>query len=186
VREQWGEDADAVLAHYPWPRQADRFTAAYLLAAILTDSGTLGGDVRQGIGGCATRSLAKDISRYVPTWAYEWFPRRDAVAWYHVPGYRWGAAHATELPYLFPDRNGGANASEFTAADRRLARELKGSWGAFVRTADPNIRALPQWPRYGSSASWLRLRSGGDSTVITDARYVAAHRCGFWDALRAS
>lgn len=45
---QWGADADAVLAHYPWPATADRFTAAYLMGAILTDSGTLAG------GGSAT------------------------------------------------------------------------------------------------------------------------------------
>jgi carboxylesterase type B len=185
VRERWGDDAEAVLARYPWPSDANRFTAAYLLGAILTDSGTLAGGVNEGIGGCGNRSLTRDISRYVPTWAYEWFPRREAVAWFHVPGYEWGAAHATELPYLFPDRNAGANASEFETPDLQLARELKDSWGAFVRTGNPNTPALPEWPRYDQSRSWMSFRSGGNSVVISDAEYVAEHRCDFWDTLAA-
>jgi carboxylesterase type B len=41
VRDNFGPDADAVLAHYPWPATSDRWTGACLEAAILTDSGSL-------------------------------------------------------------------------------------------------------------------------------------------------
>jgi len=48
VTSSFGASAPAVLAHYPWPATSDRFTAAYLVGAIMTDSGAVG-----GIGGCS-------------------------------------------------------------------------------------------------------------------------------------
>jgi para-nitrobenzyl esterase len=45
--EEWVEAvfnvrAGEILARYPWPADADRFTAAHLVGAIQTDSGLLG------------------------------------------------------------------------------------------------------------------------------------------------
>jgi hypothetical protein len=70
VRDVFGADADGVLARYPWPAQSDRFTAAYLAAAIFTDAG-----LGFGIGGCPNRLLTRDFARFVPTWAYEFAHR---------------------------------------------------------------------------------------------------------------
>lgn len=56
VRDNFGPDADAVLAHYPWPATSDRFTGAYLEAQ--TPAPTV------GRGDC-TRSR---VSKPAPTW----------------------------------------------------------------------------------------------------------------------
>ncbi|WP_445519901.1 hypothetical protein [Streptomyces sp. NEAU-174] len=52
VQKLAGARADEVLARYPWPDTSDRYTAAYLVGGIMTDSGSVA-----GIGGCGLRSM---------------------------------------------------------------------------------------------------------------------------------
>jgi carboxylesterase type B len=158
---------EPVLARYPWPATADRFTAAYLIGAIMTDAGLLA-----RIGGCPQRALARDLARWTRTWSYE-FAHRTGPGLTPIPGYVWGAGHAAELAYLFPSfDNGTPIAPTFDAAERRLAAEMKHAWGAFVQ------RGSPGWSPHGIQS----LRAGGQSRLISDARLAAAHQCGFWDA----
>ena len=178
VRDSFGATADPVLARYPWPADADRFTAAYLIGAIMTDSGLVA-----GIGGCANRRLTRDLARWTPTWAYE-FAHRTGPGLTPIPGYVWGAGHAAELAYLFPSfDNGTPIAPTFDAAERRLARDMKRSWGAFTLRGTPNGPGLAHWPRYDRTGPVLSLRAGGQSRPISDVRFVAEHQCAFWDSL---
>ena len=169
VRGNAGDLADAILAHYPWPANADEFTAAYLIGAIFTDSG-----YAAGIGGCANCSLTTDFAKWTRTWSYE-FAHRTGPGLTPIPGYVWGAGHAAELAYLFPSfDNGTPIAPTFDASERRLALDMKHAWGSFV------LRGSPGWPRFPLTES---LRAGGQSRPITDARLAAEHQCGFWDSL---
>ena len=59
----------------PRPASSDRWTGAYLEAAILTDSGSLA-----GIGGCGGRFLTNAIADYVPTFSYQ-FDHRTSGVW---------------------------------------------------------------------------------------------------------
>jgi carboxylesterase type B len=184
VRDNFGPDADAILAHYPWPATSDRFTGAYLEAAILTDSGSLA-----GIGGCAGRFLTNAIAGYVPTFSYQ-FDHRTGPGLTPIPGYVWGAGHAAELAYMWPSfDNGTPIAPTFNAAERRLAHDMVAWWGNFVRTGSPGTVDGTAWPRLvaslGPRARLLSLRAGGRSTPITDARLSAQHQCDFWDSLFA-
>lgn len=185
----FGSDADAVLARYPWPTNADEFTPAYLFAAILTDSSTLAGGIDQGIGACANRLLAQDLASYVPTYAYE-FAHRAGPNWFDVlepkDGYVGGAGHAVEMAYLFPERLNGLDAAQFDAAEQQLADELVQYWGSFVKSGDPQAEGQTPWPRYDNQRSMLSLQAGGHSAVITDATYVAEHHCDLWNDLAAT
>jgi carboxylesterase type B len=177
VRDNLGARADAVLARYPWPANADRFTAAYLIGAIMTDSGFVA-----GIGGCATRRLTRDFARWTRTWAYE-FAHRTGPGLTPIPGYVWGAGHAAELAYLFPSfDNGTPIAPTFDPAERRLARDMKRYWGAFTLRGTPNARGLARWPSYNDTGEVMSLRAGGRSRPISHAQFVAEHQCAFWDA----
>src|SRR5690242_10943005 len=136
--------------------------AAYLIGAIMTDSGLLA-----GIGGCANRALTADLARWTRTYAYE-FAHRTGPGLTPIPGYVWGAGHAAELAYLFPSfDNGTPIAPTFDRDERRLAQDMKRAWGAFVRSGSPG------WPPYGVES----LRAGGRSRLITDAEYAAEHQC---------
>jgi para-nitrobenzyl esterase len=168
VRTTFGARADAVLARYAWPAHSDRFTAAYLSGAIITDAGLM-----IDIGGCANRQLTQDFARYVPTWAYE-FDHRTGPGLTPIPGYVWGAGHAIELAYLFPSfDNGTPIAPTFNAGERALAAQMKASWGRFVRGVSP-------WMPYNASRVTLSLRAGHHSVLVPDSTVRAEHQCGFW------
>ena len=169
VRGTFGTAADAVLAQYPWPADADRFTAAYLAGAIFTDSGLL-----TGIGGCGTRALSAELARWTRTYTYE-FAHRTGPGLTPIPGYVWGAGHAAELAYLWPSfDNGTPIAPLFTPAERLLARQMVQYWGGFVR------HGRAAWPAYHPGGPILSLRAGNRSTLIGDATWAAEHRCAFW------
>ncbi|MFF5144828.1 carboxylesterase/lipase family protein [Streptomyces sp. NPDC013157] len=177
-----GDRADEVLARYPWPESSGTYTAAYLVGAIMTDSGMIG-----GIGGCGQRSLVRTFERYTPTYSYE-FDHRTGPGLTQIPGYVWGAGHAAELAYIWPSfDNGTPIAPLFDAGERRLAREMTQYWGAFTRTGRPHVARQSAWPAYHSGKGLtLSLRAGGRSVLIDDAQVSAEHRCSFWDTMAVS
>jgi para-nitrobenzyl esterase len=181
VRQVFGANADAVLARYPWPDPADRFSAAYQVGAIMTDYGLVA-----GIGGCPNRALSRAFAQHTPTWAYEFDHRAGPGPGPEPAGYEWGAGHAAELPYLYPSfGNGVPSASTFDVDEQRLADEVKRSWGAFASSGSPQGPGLPDWSRYDADGRTLALRAGGRSELITDAQLAAEHQCDFWDTLPA-
>jgi carboxylesterase type B len=180
VRDAFAGDADAVLARYPWPADADEFTGAYLSGAIVTDAG-----LAFGIGGCANRALTRDLAAHVPTWAYE-FAARTGPGVQPIPGYEWGAGHAAELAYLFPSfDNGVPIAPTFDAGEQQLAAEMKQYWGAFVRQGDPGVPGQADWPSYDAEQVVLSLQPAGRSAAVPDAAVAEEHQCAFWDPLTA-
>jgi para-nitrobenzyl esterase len=174
----FGPDADAILARYPWPADADEFTALYLFAAVITDAGAIA-----GIGGCPTLDLIHAFARHTRTYAYE-FANRTGPGLVPVHGYVWGAGHAIELAYLFPSFNNGPSiTAQFDAGDRRLAIEMKRYWGAFVRNGSPQVNAQQRWPAYDITGAILSLRPGSRSALIRDSIFRKEHQCSFWDSL---
>jgi para-nitrobenzyl esterase len=66
-------------------------------------------------------------------------------------GGRLGATHALELPFVwnrldlpFPQ----ALLGDGVIAAQELATAMSRTWGAFIKTGDPNGAGLPAWPRY--------------------------------------
>jgi para-nitrobenzyl esterase len=188
VANVFGANAGAVIAHYPWPRDANQLTPAYLTAAITTDAGIIGSDnppIEAGIGGCGTQALIKDIARHSRTYAYEWAPQ-SGPGIVTSPGYSDGAGHASELAYLWPnfEQNGVRLSSLFGPGQRQLSDQIVHYWGAFVKTGSPGVPGQPSWPPYtADSAVLLSLRTNGQSTLVNDATISTEHRCSFWNKL---
>jgi carboxylesterase type B len=181
VQQTFASNASAVLARYPWPATSDRFTAAYLTGAIITDAGLI-----RGIGGCSNRLLTQAFASYTHTYAYE-FDHRTGPGLTPIPGYVWGAGHAIELAYLFPSFNNGTPiAATFNPAERELAREMKRYWGAFVIRGNPRVEGQSAWPRYDTTHRVLSLRADHNSTPISDLELSAEHQCSFWDPILAA
>jgi para-nitrobenzyl esterase len=92
IHETFGEKADKVLAQYPWSKNADQYTGAYLAGAVATDSGWA-----FGIGGCTALKLTQDLAKYTPVYAYEFGHRTGPGLTREHGTYEWGAGHAAEL-----------------------------------------------------------------------------------------
>jgi para-nitrobenzyl esterase len=70
-------------------------------------------------------------------------------------------AHSAELPYEFDAPPAGAARADWPP--------VQDYWANFIRTGDPNGAGLPQWPRLGADASYLRIMPGG-IVVANDQR----------------
>jgi len=60
---------------------------------------------------------------------------------------RYGAAHGSEIPYVF-DNLSGRNGAAVAPKDQEVARMMNTYWANFAKTGDPNGKGLPQWPVY--------------------------------------
>ncbi|MFG1959478.1 carboxylesterase/lipase family protein [Nonomuraea sp. NPDC049028] len=179
VRSLYGGNADAILRRYPWPATPDRFTGAYLAAAIFTDSGFIA-----GLGGCPTLKFIKDLSAYTRVFAYRFDHRTGPGLTPEPVGYEWGAGHAAELAYLWPSfDNGTPIAPTFDAAERRLAADMVHYWGSFTRLARPQAPYASPWPDYNRTSRVMSLRAGGRSVMVPATEMATEHNCDLWDAL---
>ncbi|UVS79170.1 carboxylesterase/lipase family protein [Actinokineospora sp. UTMC 2448] len=148
------------LADYPNPAAA--------LAAAATDA----------TFACPALELDGWLSRWVPTYAYE-FADREAPQLYLPPvSFPYGASHASELQYLFGIGN-AAFPARLTAEQERLAATMRGHWTAFATTGRPASAAV--WPAY--TAARPHMLSYAPPTPGRVADFPAAHRCGFWSAV---
>lgn len=71
----------------------------------------------------------------------------------HLPPYPqgspfvgWGAAHWSELPYVFDHLS--QSQWTWTDTDRALANTMATYWTNFARSGDPNVAGLPVWPNF--------------------------------------
>jgi para-nitrobenzyl esterase len=159
AEQQFGPDADQVLALYPTATDSD---AGAVAAQVQGDLLFLQG----------ARSVLRAVSHVNPrTFRYQ-FTRVNAI------GRRigWGSFHGSEVPYVFgtlPDSLYGTDSgplADFSVAtdsyveqDRELSAAMSSAWVRFAKTGNPNGRGLPAWPAFASGRD--RYLEFGDRIV---------------------
>jgi para-nitrobenzyl esterase len=89
-----------------------------------------------------------------------------------------GAAHASDLPYLF-DLLGKSHLR--AGSQQSLGTTMIGYWTSFARTGTPSAAGEPAWPQLtGNSGPTLQLNPRGITTVDV----AAEHHCGFWQTIK--
>ncbi|MBA8825078.1 para-nitrobenzyl esterase [Saccharopolyspora lacisalsi] len=164
VRERYPKRAAEILARYP---AAEYPSPRIALATAATD----------GIGPLST---CRHLEAYrlfagsgVPTYAYQ-FADRDAPSPVDVPDFDEGAAHTTELEYLFP----GPLGAEPTPPQQRLSESMMSYWTSFARRGRPSAPRAPEWPRFHTSDDVLSLAPGPGGVHTTN---VASNSdCAYW------
>jgi para-nitrobenzyl esterase len=156
----------AVQAQYPISSYPSVILA---LSAIGTDA----------VFACPARTASQSLSKYVPTFAYEFNDPNAPQLFVPPASFPYGAYHGAEVQYLFnlPDQQ---NAPALNAGQQSLADAMVRYWTTFARAADPNGAGASQWPRYTEASDlFLSLRP---PTPAAETGFAADHKCAFWDA----
>src|SRR5437764_1682918 len=140
------------LSHFPSP--------AVALGAVGTDA----------IFACHALSFDESLSRYVPTYAYEFNDENAPELFLPPVGFPYGAAHASELQYLF-SQTAVPHPAELTAAQPQLAAAMKQDWTAMAKAGVP----AASWPRFTPARQ--RMLSLVPPRPQVETNFSAPHQC---------
>jgi para-nitrobenzyl esterase len=159
---------------------AAAIAARYPLSAYPSPAVALGAVGTDAIFACPAVSAEESLARYVPTYAFE-FNDENAPERYLPPvGFPYGAAHESEVQYLFGLRN-TAFPGVLSAGQQALAAVMRQDWTDFAKTSVPGRPGA--WPRFSPAGrATLSLVPPGPRV---ETYYAAGHQCGFWAALEA-
>ncbi|GAA4496756.1 carboxylesterase family protein [Actinoallomurus oryzae] len=185
VRSTYGDDAGKVLAEYP-VGEFDSPDVAW--TTVQDDSASY-----------TRQRLYAQLSRYVPTYAYE-FAESDTPQFtsiYRIQqkseaarNHPFGATHVDDLGYLW-DYLG--QTLPYTDDELDLSNQMIRYWGRFATTGDPNGAATPTWPKYSQRTDLMMSLVACDTSpatgkppaacsAVTD-RFGAEHDTAFWKSL---
>jgi para-nitrobenzyl esterase len=152
--------ADAIAAQYPLSRYPSPPVA---LGAVGTDA----------IFACHALTAEQSLARHVPTYAYEFNDENAPELFLPPAGFPYGAAHASELPYLF-GQTAIPHPAGFSAAQLQLAANMKRDWTNLAKTGIP----APGWPKFTATSQRMLSLVPPAPQVETD--FAAQHHCAFW------
>lgn len=152
--------ATAIAAEYPL---SDYPSPPVALGAVGTDAAFA----------CNALAAEDDLSKYVPTYAYEFSDENAPDLYLPSYGFPYGAAHAFELQYLF-DLNNTPYPGVLSPAQQRLSEAMTRDWTSLAADGVPGS----EWPRF--TAANQRTLSLVPPRPALETDYAAVHHCSFW------
>jgi len=131
---------------------------------------TAGTDV---VFACPMRTAAAALSAHGTAYAYEFDdPQAPMLFLPPVPDFDYGAAHASEIQYIFTLPN-----STLTPEQKSLAANMVQYWTNFAKTGDPNGMGLTTWAKYDPTADGILSLAPGSGGVSMSTGFKADHKC---------
>jgi len=159
--------------------------AEYPLSAYASPSVALGAVGTDAIFACPALTIDQSVSRYVPTFGYEFNDENAPENFLPPVGFPYGAPHASEIQYLM-DLPTTAFPGTLSAAQQQLAATMKRYWTDFAKHGFPSSAfpsGTPFWPRFNDVTQ--TMESLAPATPQTETDFATSHNCGFWAALQA-
>jgi len=151
--------------------------AQYPLSAFPSPSVALGAVGTDAIFACPALTVDTSVSKYVPTFAYEFNDENAPQRFLPPVSFPYGAAHASEIQYLF-DLPTTAFPGVLTPAQQQLASSMKRYWTNFAKRGFPSSSGEPLWPHFGGVSQRMLSLMPPAPQVETD--FAAEHHCAFW------
>lgn len=86
---------------------------------------------------------------------------------------RYGASHASEIPYVFNNLDARRSIDTVTAKDEKVAKLMNTYWANFAKTGDPNAEGLPKWPVYSPEINnIIEFKNDASAVGIPDPKEV--------------
>ncbi len=155
------------------PAVASKIAAQYPLSRYPSPPVALGAVGTDAIFACHALTAEQSLARYVPTFAYEFNDENAPQLFLPPAGFPYGAAHASELPYLF-SQTAVPHPAGFSAAQQQLAAAMKQDWTNLAKTGIP----AAGWPRFAGTSQRMLSLVPPAPQVETD--FAAQHHCAFW------
>jgi para-nitrobenzyl esterase len=145
----------------------------YPLSSYSSPEIALGAVDTDAIFACPALVAEKDLSKYTPTYAYEFNDENAPDRSMPPLGFPYGATHTLELQYLFDLGNTGT----LSGPQQQLAQAMKRDWTNFAKAGAP----ASGWPRF--TASDQRALSLVPPRPQLETDYAAGHHCSFWSTV---
>ncbi|HEY6348165.1 MAG TPA: carboxylesterase family protein [Candidatus Angelobacter sp.] len=151
-----------------YPPGPDTLSTELALGALGTDA----------IFACPAHFADALTSQFVPTFAYEFNDENAPQDFLPFVGFPYGAAHASELQYLFNLR-AAFPVTPLNAGQQQLANNMAAYLTEFAERGSPNQHATPFWPLFNLAADGMQ--SLAPPAPAPEFNFAAVHNCAFWD-----
>ncbi|HEY2386112.1 MAG TPA: carboxylesterase family protein [Candidatus Binatia bacterium] len=178
------ENAIATVLSVP-PSVASILAARYPVANYPSPGIALGTLATDAAFSCNARHADDLLSRYVKTYAYEFNDQNAPELFLPPVSFSYGAAHASEIQYLFDVPN-QTMAPALTADQQTLAATMVKYWTKFARSKKPKVSKVPKWHLYQPADLTSERMLSLVAPTPTDEfgiNFGADHQCAFWDPL---
>ena len=119
------------------------------------------------------------MSKFVPTFAYEFNDENAPEDFLPPVSFPYGAAHASEIQYLM-DLPTAAFPGTLSSSQQQLATTMKSYWTNFAKRGFPSSFGVPVWPSFNDVTQ--QIQSLIPPTPQTETDFAANHKCAFWAA----
>jgi para-nitrobenzyl esterase len=154
--------------------------AQYPLSAYPSPSVALGAVGTDAIFACPALTIDQSVSRFVPTFAYEFSDANAPENFLPPVSFPYGAAHASELQYLMGLPT-AAFPGTLSVQQQQLAKIMKRYWTNFAKRGFPSSFRTPFWPLFNSFTQTMQSLVPPAPQAETD--FASTHNCAFWTAL---
>jgi para-nitrobenzyl esterase len=122
---------------------------------------------------CPMLRTVQSLSATTKVYSYEFNdPKAPQIFLPPVPDIEYGAAHASEIQYLFT-----LPKSTLSAESKALSDSMIKYWTAFAKTGDPNNAGSPAWPTYTTAANGILSLAPASGGIAVTTNFTADHKC---------
>jgi para-nitrobenzyl esterase len=161
---------------------AAQIAARYPVASFPSPSAALGAVGTDAIFACPSLQAVSSLSKFTPAFSYEFSDENAPERFLPSVGFPYGAAHASEIQYLFSITT--QIPAALTPAQQKLSARMTGYWTSQAKHGRPATAGEPAWPRF--SAATQPVLSLSTSAPAVETNFPAVHNCAFWAGVAAA